>query len=1110
MKPVMTFFPRAGGLLGLLGRLGLLGLGLLAGPAAAAVLISQVYGGGGNSGASWRHDHVELRNTGPTAVNLAGWTLQYASASGSFNASGSTALAGSIAPGGFHLVRLASGGAVGAELPVAADSLGSANLSASSGKLALVSSTTLLAGTCPLADATVVDFVGYGSPNCSRTSPAPAGSNTLAVQRLGNGCQDSGSNGADFATGTLPPRGAASGVQACGSGGEIVAVCPAFAVVQGLAGSSTMSASDSDGQVNAVALTAGAVPGLALQPLQPAGAPGAAARVRVAAAASLATGSYPITLRWDNDQAQSATCNTSVTVQAPPALLTSIPAIQGNGSSSPLLGSSRTVRGIVTAVLPGLRGWFVQDETGDGDPATSDGLFVFNGALPIAVEVGERVQVTGTVVEFAGFAGNPTVTELVSPSALAKLGLGQVAPTVVALPEAQEGELERHEGMLVTLTGPLTVSQNFFQGRYGQVTLAAQGRLFKPTQWHRPGTPAALAMADDNARRRIVLDDGASSESFFSGVENPAPIPYIGADNTLRAGDTVAAVTGVIDFGRITSGTGAEAIVDYKIHPTVAPLFTRVNTRPAAPAAVGGTHRVGSFNVLNWFTTFGDGSTASGGSGAGCLPSGTTADCRGADNLAEFVRQRDKIVRAIAALDADVLGLMELQRNGGAATQALVDALNAHVGAGTWAVVPEPATGVGTDAIQVGLIYRPARVQRVGAALSDTAAIHNRPPLAQAFEPVGGGARVLVVVNHFKSKGCDGATGAELDAGDGQGCFNSRRVLQAQALRSFVSSALAQAGTASAIVLGDLNAYAQEDPVHTLTSDGFLADQAARFGAATDHYSFVFDGEAGALDHALASAAAAARVTGVAHWHINTDEPSVIDYNTDFKPQDLYTVSPWRASDHDPVLIGLNLAAAVAQPQTISFTAPGGAPATSTVALVASASSGLPVAFSSVTPAVCSVVGTQATLLTAGTCTIAADQPGNTLWLPAPQVQRSFAVTLAVQTLQFDPLPPRAVGMAAFAPAVSASSGLPVTLQSLSPAVCGVAAGQVSLLAPGTCLLQASQAGNATWAPAVPVQRGFTVLPAGGAGDGDVPLPAWALLLLAGGLGAALRRGGRA
>jgi uncharacterized protein len=332
-------------------------------------------------------------------------------------------------------------------------------------------------------------------------------------------------------------------------------------------------------------------------------------------------------------------------------------------------------------------------------------------------------------------------------------------------------------------------------------------------------------------------------------------------------------------------------------------VFSRSNPRTAAPQAVGGDIRVGSFNVLNYFTTL----SASG--SAGCFPSGTIADCRGANSTAEFQRQRNKIIPAILGLNADVVGLMEIENNGNLALQDLVNGLNAVAGAGTYAAVGLPSGGTGSDAIRVAMIYKPARLSPVGGALSDTNPVHNRPPLAQTFATQGG-ERFSVVVNHFKSKGsCPAAGDPNADRGDGQGCWNTLRVQQAQALGDFIINTL-QSVDQDVVVLGDLNAYGKEDPVLELAMQG-LVDQLAQRDP-TGEYSYVFDGEAGYLDHALTSASLSAKVTGATHWRINADEPSIIDYNLEFKQPacatcgpDLYSATVYRSSDHDPVILGL-------------------------------------------------------------------------------------------------------------------------------------------------------------------------------------------------------------
>jgi len=277
------------------------------------------------------------------------------------------------------------------------------------------------------------------------------------------------------------------------------------------------------------------------------------------------------------------------------------------------------------------------------------------------------------------------------------------------------------------------------------------------------------------------------------------------------------------------------------------------------------------------------------------------------------------------------VGLMEIQNSDNTAVQNLVDGLNAYLGAGTYAAVAVPTpvsgsgSGTGTDAIRVAMIYKPAKLSPSGSAVSDIDAINNRPPLAQTFTAANG-EKFTVVVNHMKSKSsCPVAADADyagnFDSGDGQGCWNARRNDQATQLLGFVSAVQAANADADVLLIGDLNAYGKEDPVRNLSSNGFK-DLLETYVGSND-YSYVFDGEAGYIDHALATPSLSSQVTGAVHWHINADEPSVIDYNEEFKlsatgacaytacSPDYYTASPFRASDHDPVVIGLKLLKAI-------------------------------------------------------------------------------------------------------------------------------------------------------------------------------------------------------
>jgi predicted extracellular nuclease len=558
-----------------------------------------------------------------------------------------------------------------------------------------------------------------------------------------------------------------------------------------------------------------------------------------------------------------------------------ISAIQGRGAASPLVGRLVATQGAITRVEAD--GFFLQD-AGDGDAATSDALFVYTHDAPDA-RAGDCVRVSGRVASFDA-AGERRITELHAPRTTPMpAGRCAVAPVELGWPLAAGDDGARLEGMLVRLRGPLVVQQNFFLGRSGQLTLAAGGRIEAPTNRLRPGAQA-LALAAADARRRIVLDDGDTRGP-------PVPAPFVGADGTVRAGDHVDAVTGVLAWGRTG---GAPARGGWRLLPTQPLRFARANPRPAAPPAVGGNLRVAAMNVDNFFSTVADGSGR-------CGPRHVASDCRGARSPAEFERQRAKLAATLVALDADVVALAEVENNGPVALQSLVDALDARAGRGTYARIDDPAGGAGGDAIKVALLYKPARVRPLGPASADDAAVHNRRPVAQAFERLGGGAaaRFNVVAVHFKSRRCEGAAGEEAEQGDLQGCWSRRRVLQARALREFVQRVQAASGVARTLVVGDFNAYAHEDPVAELAAHGF-ADLLARFDP--DGYSFVFDGAAGRLDEALATPALAARVTGAAPWHVNADEPALLDAAHAGAGD---AASPYRSSDHDPLLIGLDL-----------------------------------------------------------------------------------------------------------------------------------------------------------------------------------------------------------
>jgi predicted extracellular nuclease len=878
-------------------------LASLSAPAMAAspdIVISQVYGAGGNGSgatvATYKHDFIELFNRSGSTVDISNWSVQYASAGGNTWAVTKIGTNIKLEPGQYYLIRQGAGSAAVPDTP--ADQIGSIPMGGSAGKVALSRTSTPLSGTMPTSDA-LVDLVGYGTKPGTNgyEGDAPTGSigNTTSASRAENGCKDTDQNGTDFSIGAVAPRTSTGPRHLCSTGGPvaepIVPSCPAsLAVQQGSGASTLLSASDKDSIVNQAALAAGAPAGITLAGFAPASGAGASASVTLQVDASVAAGSYPVKVNFNNSDSQEASCTVAVSV----AGLLKIPQIQGSGAASPYAGTVQSTEGVVTARLG--NSLFVQDPVGDGDPTTSDGIYVFNSnaALVSGIVPGDRVRVSGKVTEFRPSGANRTYTELTEVAQVTKLGSGEsVAPTNIALPNA---DLARYEGMLVRFVSDLTVNQNKYLGDRGELTLA-QGRRESPTNRHLAGSPEASRLAAENAANEIVLDDG-----LFSA---PPVIPYLGEDNTVRAGDTVTNLTGVLDYGAIGGGGAA-----FKLQPTEAPRFSRTNPRQPAPSLPAGV-KVASANVLNFFTTFTDGTDAWGRSNQGCtIGSRTSAsECRGADNITEFVRQRNQIVASLKALDADVIGLMEIQNNGDVATAYLVDQLNATIGQQVYALVPTPSgVSPGTDAIRVAMIYKPAVVTPVGSALLDSDRVNNRAPMAQTFKATNG-AKFSVVVNHFKSKAsCGGATGGNVELGNGQGCWDQTRVDQATRLTDvFLPQVKTAAGDDDVLVIGDLNAYQGERPIQHLVARGFV-NQIERFVRPLGTpYSYVFDGASGYLDHALASSTLSPQVAGAAEWHNNADEPEHIDYNLGDTAQDPYRENAYRASDHDPVVVSLAL-----------------------------------------------------------------------------------------------------------------------------------------------------------------------------------------------------------
>jgi len=562
-------------------------------------------------------------------------------------------------------------------------------------------------------------------------------------------------------------------------------------------------------------------------------------------------------------------------LDAPVPGLRPIGAVQGRDATSPLLERQVTVRGIVVGNFAnGLQGVFVQSEQPDADPLTAEGIFV--ARLPDAepkLRTGDRVEVSGRVAE-TGDAG-ATMTTL-REAVVKVLGPGRVAPTVLHEPPAS---WEAYEGMLLRIDAPLVVNGNDAVARYGEIRTAFGARLFQPTEMASPGE-AAQRIAADNARRALLLDDARTSKDprnlWFlpQGLRDAAP---------LRAGSVISGATGVLDQRR----------GEFRLQLTEA-LAVRHAERPKAVPAVRSELRVASFNLHNLFN--GDGR------GRG-FPTE-----RGAPTPADYQRQQAKLVATVQALAPDIAVLMEVENDGSGPDSALAQFVRALNAAGPIRDYRALDTGerLGNDAIRVAMIYRPGAAMPLGrpATLTDGPfANRSRAPLSQLFR-VGNGFRLQLTAVHFKSKGCgrepDQAQGADADQRDGQGCWNPVRVDSTRRVLQWLARDPVKAGEgATRLLIGDFNAYAQEDPVLEVLKAGWR-DAFARDPKMPQPYSFVFDGAAGRLDHAFVDDGEFGDVVGAEEWHVNADEADYFDYHNEA------STGPWRASDHDPLLLGLD------------------------------------------------------------------------------------------------------------------------------------------------------------------------------------------------------------
>lgn len=815
-----------------------------ANPAGTGLVISEVFGGGGNAGAPYKSDFIELYNPTTAPIALSGTSIQYRSASGGSGGS-PVALSGSVAPKGYFLIKAADGSNAAAPALPAADATTTFNMSASEGQVLLINGASFTGSGNVAGNPALVDMVAYGAtPTTFEGASGPGLSSTTSAQR---------------------------------------------------------NASGTDTDNNAADLTAAAP-----TPLN----------------SSSSTGSNPGGSNPGGNQGTPPPGGDQTVIP--------IAEIQGtNTPTSPRVGQSVTTEGVVTALYRtgGYNGMYIQTGgTGgatDTTPGASDAVFVYGAnSMPADVAIGDSVRVNGPVSEYNGTteitpaAGG--VTKLASP-------LPAVTPAALAYPTGEAGR-EAHEGELLAPTDTLTVTNTYSTNQYGEIGLATGTKpLIVPTEVARVQDGAAIAAATaDNVARGVVLDDGAATNFLGDATAKSIPLPWLSKSNPIRVGARVTLKQPVILEFRNNA---------WKFQPRQqvtddgATVAAVENTRPAnqAPAAVGGNVSLSSFNVLNYFTQTAAlaGCTSTYNDRAGnpiTANSCGTDGVRGAANDVSLQRQQIKIVKAINTLDASIVSLEEIEnsvkygKDRDQALQTLVNALNADAGSTRWALVPSPpASGLpatsAQDIIRNAFIYQPAQVALVGTSkvlVGSTAFSNARQPLAQGFKAVGepDSKAFTVVTNHFKSKG------SGVDDGTGQGLSNPDRVAQAGDLVSFAQSFSASLGGSGAIFLsGDFNSYTMEDPMQVLYGKGY------ENLAPSDKYTYSYGGQSGSLDHVLANAAGKAMVSGSDIWNINSGESIAFEYSRyNYNASDLYEPNQFRASDHDPIKVGLKTGGALAAP----------------------------------------------------------------------------------------------------------------------------------------------------------------------------------------------------
>jgi hypothetical protein len=855
------------------------------------LVISQIYGGGGNTGAPFTHDYIEIFNRGTGIVFLSGLSLQYTSATGTGNFGATSTqitefVGGALAPGQYLLVQEGAGAGNGVPLSPAPDVVDGTPIamSATGGKVAIVTGTTSLgcnggSTPCDAAQlARIIDLIGYDGANFFEgAAPAPTLSNTTAAFRMLDGCQDTDNNAADFFAGAPAPRNAFSPLHFCD--GDAAPFISARSPADGATGVPL----NSD-----VTITFS----------EPVNVSGTWYSISCGSSglhtATVSGGPTTFTLNPDTDFATGETCTVTVfggqvsdqdTIDPPDnvagnptwSFTTVAPAveihdIQGAGHNSPFLGMPvSSVTGVVTAKRS--NGFYLQDPTPDADDATSEGIFVFTSSSPSMVNVGDAVSVNGTVAEFRPGGSSSTnlrLTEITGPSitvlssgnplpAPIAIGTsGRVPPTEVIENDAA-GSVETSgvfdpandgidfyeslEAMRVQIDDPVVVGP---RNSFGEVwVLANQG--------------AYAGIGVRTARNGIVIRDLGPEPpgDYQSGDFNPERIQL---DDALLAGSTpnvhvgdgfTTAAVGVLDydFGNFEVNlTSALTRVDNG-------LAREVTADPAAKELA-----VATFNVENLDAN---------------------------EPQSKFDALAGQIVNNMRS--PDVVSLEEIQDNNGATNDSVVDAsqtltklVNAISAAGgpTYDFrqidpVDDQDGGEPGGNIRVGFIFRTDRglafVDRPGGGSTTPTTIVSGPngpelssspgrvdPTNPAWnasrKPLAGeftfrGETFFLITNHFNSKGGDHPLFGRFQPPVRSS--ETQRHQQAQIVNDFADSIFALDSNANVVVLGDINDFGFSQTMSIL--EGGVLHNLIDTLPQDERYSYVFEGNSQTLDNIVIS-----------------------------------------------------------------------------------------------------------------------------------------------------------------------------------------------------------------------------------------------------------------